>query len=418
MKWKRLFVLFFLIPTLIHASHFYDKQYARIFEKIIKEWQRHEELLVQFSKLSLDEKENHFDLLNKSIACCHRAIDHCDYILRKIAEKAKDERHDDYWVKAKNDRKQDKKNLIEVIKKIQALIEHTKKEIAISKANSHFQQSQENANLAYFKSQNFLPIRFNNVEKVVMAFNEIAGLYEAALHHASAALNFVASFADEENKKFLHQSIETYQQAAARFKQDAMQWPAIAETELAANKAKLAALKEEKRLLAEKGFEKNAYEVQKQIIAILEFLIVNLPGESSSYEEELSQIRMSLEEFENQAELSKGGTGISEIQTWALFYKDEFLLNPEKFISLAIAPAVIIPNKLCFASYNYISRRDFVTHLDVIGKMKYGNELQILEPHPNAKLWDHESVLYKSFFEPASESEIRRAQSENRSREP
>ena len=135
--------------------------------------------------------------------------------------------------------------------------------------------------------------------------------------------------------------------------------------------------------------------MQKQIIAILEFLIVNLPGESSSYEEELSQeIRMSFGgENREPGKHSKGGTGISEIQTWALFYKDEFLLNPEKFISLAIAPAVTIPNKLCFASYNYISRRDFVTHLDVIGKMKYGNELQILEPHPNAKLWDHESVF-------------------------
>ena len=151
--------------------------------------------------------------------------------------------------------------------------------------------------------------------------------------------NLIASFADEENKKFLHQSIETYQQAAAKFKQDAMQWPAIAEIELAANKTKLAALKEESRLLAEKGFEKNANEAQKQIIAILEFLIVNLPGESSSYEEELSQMRMSIAEFENQAELPKGGTGISELQTRALFYKGEFLLNPETFVQNLLTKA-------------------------------------------------------------------------------
>ncbi len=323
---------FFLIPILIHASHFYDKQYARIIEKIVKEWQRHEELLVQFSKLSLEEKENHLDLLNKSIACCHRAIDHCDYILRKIAEKPKYERHDDYWVKAKNDRKQNKKDLLEIIKKIQGFIEQTKKEIAISKANSHFQQSQEKANLAYFKSQNFLPLRFNNVEQVVMAFNEIAHFYEEALHYASAALNFIAPYADEENKKFLRESIETYRQAAAKFKQNAMQWPAVAEFELAANKAKLAALKEESMLLAEKGFDNNAHEVQKQIIPILEFLILNLPGESASYEEELSQMRMSLEEHEKQAELSKEVVNISENQARDIFYKSEFLLNPERFV--------------------------------------------------------------------------------------
>ncbi len=290
MKWKQLLLVFFLIPTLMHASHLYEKHYAKIMKKIVEEWQRHEELLVQFSKLSVEEKENHFDLLSKAIACCHRAIDQCDYILRKIAEKPKDERHDDYWVKAKNDRKQDKKNLAEQIKKIQGLIEQTKKESAISKANSHFQQSQERAGLAYFKSQNFLPLRFNNVEEVVMAFNEIARLYEEAFHHASATLNLVASFADEENKNFLRDSMETYRQAAAKFKQDAMEWPAVAEFELAANKAKLSALKEEGRIMAEKGLEKNAYEAQKQIISILEILIANLPGESANYEEELSQL--------------------------------------------------------------------------------------------------------------------------------
>ena len=55
-----------------------------------------------------------------------------------------------------------------------------------------------------------------------------------------------------------------------------------------------------------------------------------------------------------------------------------------------IAPAAIIPEELCFRSYNYISKRDFVSHLDVIGKVRYGNELKILEPHPEAKIWDHE----------------------------
>jgi RHS repeat-associated protein len=62
----------------------------------------------------------------------------------------------------------------------------------------------------------------------------------------------------------------------------------------------------------------------------------------------------------------------------------------QRIVSLALAPAAIIPKRLCFESYNYISRRDIVTHLDVVGKMKYGNQLQVLEPHPNANFWDHE----------------------------
>ncbi len=62
----------------------------------------------------------------------------------------------------------------------------------------------------------------------------------------------------------------------------------------------------------------------------------------------------------------------------------------QRIIVLAINPSVIIPRKLCFQSHNYMSRRDFVTRLDIIGRLKYGNELHVLEPHSNAKFWDHE----------------------------
>ena len=71
----------------------------------------------------------------------------------------------------------------------------------------------------------------------------------------------------------------------------------------------------------------------------------------------------------------------------------------ERIISIALAPAAIIPKTMCFESYNYISRRDIVTHLDVIGKMKHKSELQILEPHPDANFWDHE-FLSPTFKDP------------------
>ncbi|MCB1082249.1 MAG: DUF687 family protein, partial [Chlamydiia bacterium] len=64
----------------------------------------------------------------------------------------------------------------------------------------------------------------------------------------------------------------------------------------------------------------------------------------------------------------------------------------ERIIVLAIAPAVIIPKSLCFDSFNYVSRRDFVTHLDINGKIMYGKELHILEPHVEANRFDHSSL--------------------------
>jgi|GEM_PF-675653 hypothetical protein len=38
------------------------------------------------------------------------------------------------------------------------------------------------------------------------------------------------------------------------------------------------------------------------------------------------------------------------------------------------------------------------SYIDVIGKLKYGKQLQMLEPHPNASFWDH--VFLNQTFEP------------------
>ena len=62
----------------------------------------------------------------------------------------------------------------------------------------------------------------------------------------------------------------------------------------------------------------------------------------------------------------------------------------QRIIVLAINPSVVVPDELCYESHNYISKRDFVTRLDIIGNLKYGEELHILEPHPDADFWDHE----------------------------
>ena len=37
----------------------------------------------------------------------------------------------------------------------------------------------------------------------------------------------------------------------------------------------------------------------------------------------------------------------------------------------------------------HVAVTDFVTHLDVPGKIKYKDELIILQPHSEANFWDH-----------------------------
>ncbi|MEX0962285.1 MAG: RHS repeat-associated core domain-containing protein [Simkaniaceae bacterium] len=41
-------------------------------------------------------------------------------------------------------------------------------------------------------------------------------------------------------------------------------------------------------------------------------------------------------------------------------------------------------------SVNYMSRCDFVTHFDIVGKMRHRDELTILDPHPDASFFDHD----------------------------
>ena len=83
--------------------------------------------------------------------------------------------------------------------------------------------------------------------------------------------------------------------------------------------------------------------------------------------------------------------------------KNALLSSPEsvrqRIIVLALAPSVIIPNELCFQSYNYMSRRDFVTHLDIPGQLNYIDELRVLEPHSSAEWWDH-GILSPTFIDP------------------
>ncbi|CCB87956.1 hypothetical protein [Simkania negevensis] len=91
----------------------------------------------------------------------------------------------------------------------------------------------------------------------------------------------------------------------------------------------------------------------------------------------------------------------------AIHVKNALLTSPEsvrkRIIVIAIAPGAIVPEELCFKSYNYMSKRDFVSYCDLIigGNIKYINELKLLDPHPDAKFFDHDflrTVLKKSIF--------------------
>jgi hypothetical protein len=57
---------------------------------------------------------------------------------------------------------------------------------------------------------------------------------------------------------------------------------------------------------------------------------------------------------------------------------------------VAIAPAAIVPKELCYDSFNYVSRRDFVVYTDFRHTRHHLDELTVLQPHPDAPFFDHD----------------------------
>ncbi len=95
----------------------------------------------------------------------------------------------------------------------------------------------------------------------------------------------------------------------------------------------------------------------------------------------------------------------------AIHVKNALMAAPkeirDRVIVVAIAPAAVVPREVCFRSYNYASKRDVVhygelMHQGALNTNEYSNskaldlmlenrkELVLLDPHPDAPLFDHD----------------------------
>ncbi len=217
MRWARFFLLVFLVPCLINAAPFYDRDYLKVIEKISVEWKRHEDLLQQFGNLTPEGREQGMGLLQEAIVCCQNGIGQCEYIIKRIDDKRKEERRDEYWVSARKQTKQMIKMLNNEITSLQGLIQST---AAFSTCRQLCQESEQKAALANLKYQN-CPRLSKNVEEVVSTYNEAAKLCEEAYILAQQALQVISPYPDEANKSILMNAIAAYQDSANRFKNEA-----------------------------------------------------------------------------------------------------------------------------------------------------------------------------------------------------
>lgn len=261
MKWARLFLFLLLIPSLIYGIN--EKECTKIQAQVAPEWNRCLILIEQLNQLGLNE--NTLPLLTDAIACCRRAIAHCDTISNDIASKSKSKRKE-YW------------------------------RVQIKAA----------------------------CEKDKLKLNE-------ELTHLQNALNHVLSTIDCEKANILAQKTTL--------------------------KERLLALKDDAALFQEKNLKRSFYEVQKQILPILEQLIES--GSDDVREVlngELIQVKHSIAAFEKEADScrltesppipSQEEFRSREKKRRGLFFKNDFLLNPSLFfhnILYNAVPPFVIP---------------------------------------------------------------------------
>ncbi|WP_138106819.1 hypothetical protein, partial [Candidatus Rhabdochlamydia sp. T3358] len=146
------FLLLFLVPTLIYAKSNQEKC-TKVYNKGFFEWNRHNELIEDFKRLESKDKESGIYILDEAMACCRRARERYDYILKDMATRSKSERKEKWRVQLKKACKQNKDNINAEIDHIQTAIHQIRSNSAINKAHVLYQESGQKAALANTKSQ-------------------------------------------------------------------------------------------------------------------------------------------------------------------------------------------------------------------------------------------------------------------------
>jgi RHS repeat-associated protein len=335
MKWQRFFLIVFLLPTLMYALN--QEECANIFYKILPEWNRHNELIQQFQKKPYTQEG--LQLLKESLACCQRAVKHCDTILNDIISKKKDDRKKQWRVDLKSRCEKEKQGLNTEINQLQIDIGRVEANIS---ATALYNISLEKATDAGNKDRS-CERGFNNVDKIVSVLNETAKLYKEASSLANQALSLINPYPQEEDKAALKRQAANYQELAEKYKNEAVEWPSNAANNRAACKEKIAEIKTDCGLLTEKGLKRSCYDLQKHALFLLEQLLDgNTSEEASALKQEQAQLQEFVAAFEKEADdnrltdvkpvFSKEEFEAREKERRELFFKSDFLLNPDLYL--------------------------------------------------------------------------------------
>ncbi|MDR3624441.1 MAG: DUF6531 domain-containing protein, partial [Chlamydiales bacterium] len=336
MKYLRLIFLLLFIPLFLHA---YDQGESKnLYDKVVAEWNQSGTLINQANRLSSNQHDKRIPLLNEAIAACNRAIGHCNAFFRDYGKQPSKKRNEQWRIAMKNQFRDAKDKCSARISSLETAIkEITLVNAAFEKVNLSLQEGQKKADLAETKNRECLR-HLNNADTVVTMLHEVAKLYEEAATYVQEAASHIATCGNASDKKWLKEKEQNYLDTATKYRKEAAEWPAAILAQKSILNEKLATLREERKLFEEQGLKRSAYEVQKQMVAILEQLIKG----SSVHDEEILQLKASLALYEAEADrnrLTNSTQTLTEDEfrkreevRRELFYAKQLLVTPELFL--------------------------------------------------------------------------------------
>ena len=280
-NWRHFIFLFFLIPSFVYGLN--KKECVAIRHQIAVEWDHYLQFIEHFEKSVLDNQK--LDCLKEALACCKRALSHCDIILKNIKGKPKRKRKEKWRILMKKTCKHDKSILESKIHQLEKSIHQLLSSIAFEKANAFYEKSLQKAQLAYALKSKASSYGLKDITKQVAMLDESVNLYLQARDFATTALNTLLATPhyDEKSKDILLKAIKDYDENIKKLKEEALNLPKRALAEKVALKKQVITFIEDSKLFEERGLKQISYKRYKQILPLLKTLIENSKNQEKEY---------------------------------------------------------------------------------------------------------------------------------------
>ncbi len=301
---KVYFAMLLIFTCSLYALH--EPECHDIRKDMLKEWSQHNKWIEQFQEIGVGEKG--LEYLREALACCEKAFEHVDRILRDIAGKSRRRKRCNWRIEMKKSCEKDQANIQKEIALIQDFINQVLISLAVTKAQPIYQQGMEVSKEAKIRERQMPPRTLANTEEIVQELEEIVGLYRKAESLVQEAYMVLSSCPEmtSENTTIVNTALNNLAELASSAQKDRESWPQKVVEKKRSMENRVDDLLKDAALFAEKKLMRSAYHLEKQALLILNTLIENSSDEKQeAFEKTREKLQASIQLFEEKADRNR-----------------------------------------------------------------------------------------------------------------